>query len=147
MRLAPAVVVVAVAALSGCGGGDERSRLAWSGEPEVLQAPTAERAKILRGSIRNRSDERLDLEAAELRLSDADGDTVRGNAIFLSGYVRPGDPQNRGPGLPVSDQEAERLGRVAHLDPGETAPLVVSWRERDGRPVRVEHPGGSLPLP
>jgi len=135
------------AAISGCGeSAADGPALEWVGQPRVIVAPTAEPARILQGKVRNRSMSELRLQADEVTLRDAGGRRVAGSAIFLPGYVRPGEPQNRG-GAPFADTEAARIGRLVTIAPGDTAPLVISWRVKDGRPVRVEHPGGTLEVP
>jgi len=146
VRLA-AVVAAAALAVCGCGGSDAEEPLAWSGDPEGIEAPSREPAKILRGTLRNGSDDELVVSAKDGTLTGAGDRPGPSAAIFATGYVPPGDPQNRGRGVTLSDQEKERLGRVARIQPGATAPLVISWRVRDGAPQRVEYPGGSLPVP
>ncbi len=152
MRAGFATAVALAAVAGGCGGAEdggpssERPALVWQEEPSVLRRSAPEPAAIVQGVIRNQSRRQVELTGEAMVLREADGDPVPGSAVFLSGYVRPGEAQNRGRET-LSAQEEERLGRVARIDPGKTAPLVVSWRARDGRPVRVSHPEGSLEIP
>jgi hypothetical protein len=143
-----AAALIAAAALAGCGGGDDddAARIAWQGDPRLLRPPTAADDRVLQGVVRNGSDEPVVLRARDVTLRAADGSRVAGTAVFLSGYVRPGESQNRGRQT-LSGQEEERLGHVARIAPGATAPLVISWNAGAGRPERIEYPGGSLELP
>ena len=149
-RSAGAAIVLVAALVSGCGGGGDGDRpgaaVRWEGDPRVLSPPTAESDRTLQGVVRNDGPEPVELDATSVELRDAEDRRVPGTAVFLTGYVRPGESQNRGR-AELSRQERERLGKVARVDPGATAPLVVSWRTRDGAPVRVVFPGGSLPVP
>ena len=145
MRL---LVLGAVAAvLIGCGEEPRAQQpgLRWVAPPAEIAATPSDPSRILRGEVRNASEKEIIIRAAEIVLRDAGGRPVDGNAIFLPGYVRPGEPQNRG-GEPFADTEAERIGRLARIPPAGTAPLVISWRVRDGRPVTIEYPGGALRL-
>lgn len=142
-----ALVVVALA--GGCGEGSGEpgtSSLRWDGAPRLLEPPTTESDRILQGVLRNDSSSAIELEADAVELRDARGRRVDGTAVFLTGYVRPGESQNRGP-AELSRQESERLGKRVRIAPGGQVPVVVSWRTRDGRPVAIRYPGGSLRVP
>jgi len=142
-------LVAGALAAAGCGAEEPAAKggpLAWVEAPGIVEAPSADGSRILQGEVRNTSQRDLRVGSADVRLRDAEGTAVSGNAIFLTGYVRPGEPQNRG-GEPFADSEAERIGRLIRLAPGDTAPLVVSWRTRDGAPSEIAYPGGSLPVP
>ena len=143
-RLAAALATAALVA-GGCGG-DERGALSWEQTPQVLDPPTAENDHVLRGVVRNDGDEAIEIDARDVALRADGGGRVAGTAVFLTGYVRPGESQNRGR-VELSRQEKLRLGKAARIGPGETAPLVISWRARDGDPARVAYPGGSLAVP
>lgn len=147
MRGLRVTLLAAALVAAGCGSDDSpKSSIAWQGKPRVLNPPTAADDRVLQGVVRNESDRPVALRARDVTLRAAGGARVEGTAVFLSGYVRPGDPQNRGRQA-LSGQEQKRLGHVARVAPGQTAPLVVSWRAADGRPERLEHPGGALAIP
>lgn len=86
------------------------------------------------------------LSAKDVRVVDSEGERLDATVLFLSSFVRSLEPYNRGP-VDLPDDELERLGRTVRVDPGKSAPLTVSWRENDGRPVAIEYGLGSLPVP
>ena len=134
---------------AGCGGGGEDAgELRWQGRPLVFRAEGLPGDRILSGRLRNESLRRLDLEARELTLVDSDGHRLRTNALFLTGFVHGLYPPTREPGK-VPDSELLRTGRIARILPGKSTPVTVSWRIPAGqrRPVRLEYPGGTLPVP
>lgn len=152
MTRALAACIAALLALGGgsCGGGEDGAgggALRWAEEPRVATPPTLPDERVLTGRVTNDSLEPLELEAADLRLVDSDGDSVPGQAVFLTGYVLPPEPRNRGP-VELPDRERRRLGQIARIEPGKAAPISLAWRIEGGRePVRVEYRGGSLALP
>jgi hypothetical protein len=100
--------------------------------------------------VQNRSLEPLELSAQrDLRLVDRDGDRVPGSAIFLEGFAHGLYPSTRPPPGGVPEAELRRIGRKARIEPGKSAPLTVSWRQRPGSdpPVRINYGRGSLPVP
>lgn len=136
-------------ALAGCGDGDERGGgpLRWEGTPHLDTPATLPDERVLSGRVANDSLELLELEAADLRLLDEHGDHVPGQAVFLTGYVLPPEPRNRGP-VELPERERRRLGQIVRVEPGEQAPISVAWRIEDGRePVRLDYGRGSLELP
>lgn len=140
-----AVGVLAVLA-AGCGGG-EPEPLAWSGVPRAERPPSLPGDTVLTGTVRNPSDEDVELRAGDVRVLDARGRALRSSAAFLSGFVYSHVPYNRGrdevpAALPRREQE--RLGRVVRIEAGASAPLTVSWR---GRAVRIDYGEGTLPVP
>lgn len=144
-----AACVAAAVAVAGCGGGDEPAGgpLRWASEPRVATPETLPHERVLSGRVANDSLKPLELDAGHLRLLDADGDRVAGQAVFLSGYVQPPEPRNRGP-VELPERERRRLGQVVRIEPGGEAPISVAWRIEDGRePVRLAYGRGSLALP
>lgn len=136
-------------ALAGCGGGDDDTAgaLRWEGEPRVATPETLPDERVLTGRVANDSLEPLELESTELNLLDEHGNRVPGQAVFLSGYVLPPEPRNRGP-VELPEGERRRLGQIVRIEPGGQAPISVAWRIEDGRePVRVDYGSGSLELP
>jgi len=132
-----------------CGGaGGDVGQLKWQGRPLLFTPRGLPKDRILSGHLRNDSLRRVDLEARQLTLVDKAGRRTRANAIFLTGFVHGLYPPTREPGR-VPDSELIRTGRLARILPEKSAPLTVSWRSRGGQPspVRLEYPGGSLPVP
>ena len=140
---------VAVVAKNGSGerAGDVPS-VGWAGEPELTTPSNLPRDAIAHGRIRNNTLRPLDLEARDLVVVDDKGRRWRTSGRFMQGFAHGlwppgGEVQNR------SDFERERLGEIAKLDPGETAPLTVAWTKPPGagRAVRIELGGPKLTIP
>ena len=148
-----ALAVVAVTAAAGCGGGgdgrEQAGSLEWQKEPLLVKPDTLPNDRILSGVIRNDGRDRADLVARELRLVDKDGDRVPGSAAFLQGFAHALYPPTREPEGREPQWEQLRLGRIARILPGKTAPLTISWRQPPGSdpPVRIEWSNGALPIP
>lgn len=146
---AAALFLVACLALAGCGGDEDGAApLDWKGDPDIVVPPRLPGDRILRGEVTNGSLDRVVVEANDVRVLDADGRRVAASATFLSGYAHSLYPPTRGP-TPYPEAERQRLGQVARIEPGESAPLTVSWHEPKGprTPVRVDYGNGSLPIP
>jgi hypothetical protein len=144
------VVVAALLGGSvGCGreGGDV-GELKWEGRPLLFTPKGLSDDRILSGRLRNDSLRRVDLEARQLTLVDRVGHRIRTNAVFLTGFVHGLYPPTRERGR-VPDSELLRTGRIARILPEKSAPVTVSWRSRGGQPppVRLDYPGGFLPVP
>ena len=139
---------LALAAIAGCGGGDGGASgdLVWVAGPRVLVPPALPGDRILRGRVQNDSLRRIELDSTDLRLVSHDGRRVSGSTAFLGSFIRSVEPYNSGP-LDLPDDELERLGRKLKLDPGDRAPLTVSWRESQGRPSQIDYGTGSLSVP
>ena len=60
-------------------------------------------------------------------------------------FIRGVFPQNRGDAIPENEQL--RIGMRARIEPGQTVPITVSWREQQEGAARVDYGTGSLPLP
>ena len=132
--------------LAGCNGEDDGSasgRLAWVGKPRLVEPEGLPRDRILTGTVRNDSLERVTLQGSELRAVASGGGELRTAAIFARGFAHTNFPTNRGE-VKTPESEQIRIGLKAVLEPGEKAPLTVSWR---GRAARIDYGTGSLPVP
>jgi hypothetical protein len=148
-------LLAAAVLAAGCGGGGDGggrsadARLAWEGTPVVRSSTTG--ARVLIGKVRNESSRELRVEAPQVRLVDGHGRRVRATAVFASSFVRSIYPHNGvQPAEPQGYPEAERrrVGFLAVIESGKTAPLTVSWLERRGREARRIVLGRStLPVP
>ena len=148
-----AAVAAALVLVAGCGGSDGRTQagVAWRGDPVVVRQPELPDDTIVSGRVVNRTGHVLRLDARSVRIVDAHGHAVRSTARFNSGITHGLYSNTRGG---TSEREPEflrrRLGEVASVKPGDSTPLVVSWRvgPGDDAPVKVELGGGvSLALP
>jgi hypothetical protein len=150
MRHAAALVLIALLPLAGCGGDDEGgpNPLAWKKDPNVIVPPKLPGDRILRGEVTNGSLKRVVVEAKDLRVLDAEGRRVEATATFLSSYVHSIYPPTNRPN-PYPEAERERLGQLARIEPGQSAPLTVSWHEPKGprTAVKIDYGSGSLPIP
>ena len=152
LRTAVAALLALAAAVpvAGCGGGSapQRDRLDWLDTPTVVVPPVLKGDRILRGDVRNDSDDDLRLEASKVRVYDSRGRRLKASTTFAAGYLHSLYPPTRGPAT-LPDSELERLGRIASIEPGKTAQMTVSWREpRDGATAaRIDYGTGSLRIP
>jgi hypothetical protein len=149
VRQAAALFLITLLALAGCGSDEDGAApLTWKEDPDIVVPPRLPGDRILRGEVSNGSLDRVVIEAKEVKLLDADGRRVEGTATFLSSYVHSIYPPTRGPS-PYPAAERARLGQIAQIEPGKSAPLTVSWHEPKGprTPVRVDYGDGSLPIP
>jgi len=113
----------------GCGGDDGGPALTWGTAPNVRTPPDLEGDRVLRGQIRNDTDEAVRVTADDVRVLAADGKRLPTAATFIAGYAHRMFPPTREPrNLPES--ERERLGDVAVIQPGQQAAVTVSWRLR-----------------
>ena len=150
-RARAALALALLLALGGCGGGADAQSggLVWDREPRVTKPPNLPRDRVLSGEVRNDSLERVDLEARDLRVVDAEGRRLPGNAAFLRTFVHGLFPPTREPGGGVPAGERLRTGEIARILPDRKVPLTVAWRVPPGReaPVRIDYGRGSLPIP
>ena len=152
-RIALALAAIGLAVVASCGGdddgGEQAGSLEWQAEPLLVQPSTLPNDRILTGKLRNDGRDRADLTASELRLIDKDGKRIPGSAAFLQGFAHGLYPPTREPEGRTPQWEQLRLGRIARIQPGATAPLTISWRQPQGTepPVRIEWARGSLPVP
>lgn len=151
MRLLRAVALVALLALAGCGGEDEGAAgdLVWEKDPTVFTPPNLPNDRILSGRVKNDSLRTVEIDAADLRLVDAQGDRLDASAVFLETFAHQLFPPTREPAGGIPESELIRLGVKARMEPGAVVPLTMSWRQGEGveAPVRIEAGGSSLPLP
>jgi hypothetical protein len=150
---AAVVAVFAALAVGGCGG-DESNQggadepLSWLQQPRVLVPPELEQDRILRADVRNDSDETIEVDSSAVRVLDERGHRLKAAVTFAAGYLHPLYPPTRGPAT-LPDEELERLGRLAKIEPGKAAAITVSWREPRGKrtAARIDYGGGSLAIP
>jgi hypothetical protein len=145
-----ALAAVAILLLAGCGDSPGSSSVAWEGKPLVVKQPELPRDTIVSGKIVNKGSETLRLAAADVRVVSSDGDAVESAVRFAVGVTHGLYPPREGPKEQEPEFLQERLGEVAVVKPGESSPLVVSWRLKPGEapPVKVElGEDASLTLP
>ncbi len=149
-RVTSMALAAVVVLLAGCGGDDapRRDALAWFDTPRVIVPKTLRQDRILQAEVRNDSDRKVRVSAADVRVYDDRGRPVKASATFAEGYLHSLYPPTRGPAS-LPDSELERLGKLAEIEPGKTATLTVSWREPQGRhtAARVDYGQGSLAIP
>jgi hypothetical protein len=154
-RLRPAALAATLAITTvvplACGGGEDTGTgdLVWAKQPRVYRQQSLPRDRVLVGTVRNDSLERVTVDAGDVRAVDPDGQPLRGNATFVRGYIHPLYPPTRPPAGGLPESELERTGRRLRLEPGKTAPLSIAWRvgPEDKGPVRIDYGSGSLPIP
>lgn len=144
-----AVAAGALAAFSSAG--DEppsAARLAWEGTPRIVRVPELPRDRVLAGRVRNASARELRLEADAVELLDARGRALPSTARFAAAYGH-GLYSPTAPPREEAELEQRRLGELAVLAPGESAPLTLSWRLEPGAgpPVRAQVEAIELRLP
>ena len=159
MRAVATIGAVALLAGGGVGGAivladrsEHRSaaaqaRLVFVGQPRLVTNPSLPDDRILAGTIRNASARTIEIDREEVVLLDASGRPVDGDVIFLASFVHPIAPLDMG--HPASPAERLRVGWEAHLEPGGTVPIVISWRRRpgEGDPATVRYAAGAVSVP
>jgi hypothetical protein len=150
-RTGLALVAICFAA-AGCGSSEgERSvSLVWKTPPKLYVPSDLPRDRIVRGVIENQSLKRkVTLKASDIKLLDRDGRRIEGVATFISGYAHSIYPSFRKPGGSYPESEQLRLGMLAKLKAGQSAPLTVSWHDPPGprTPIRIDYGSGTLTLP
>ena len=134
------ILLAAVAAgLAGCGGGGSKQAIDWAAKPALVRPAELPHDRILIGRIRNQTDRELRLVAAVARVVDANGRALESTVRFASAYGHGLYSYDQQPKEGDPEFEKRRLGEVAVVPPGKTAPLTLSWRLRPGagQPVRV----------
>ena len=145
--LAIGIVLILAVAVAGHGGEPERGSgdLVWEHQPHIYRNAALPHDRVLRGVVRNDSLRVVTLTARDLRVRADGGEELESAAIFAPTFIRGVFPQNRGEGIPENEQM--RIGLRVRLEPGKSAPIMVSWRQRGERPTLVDYGNGSLPLP
>ena len=141
--------LVVVALLAGCGDDKPgKNSLAWFDTPNVIVPPTLKQDRILQAEVRNDSDQKVRVEAGTIQVFDNRGRAVKASATFAEGYLHSLYPPTRGPAT-LPDEELQRLGKLAVIDPGKTATITVSWREPRGRrtAATIDYGQGRLTIP
>jgi hypothetical protein len=148
VKAALAAALIA-AGLAGCGDSPSSSSVAWEGKPIVVRQPELPADTIVSGKIVNKGADPVRLEASEVRLVSADGHAVQSSVRFAVGITHQLYPPREGPKEGEPEFLRERLGEVAIVEPGESTPLVVSWRLQPGEaaPTEVDLGATSLTLP
>jgi hypothetical protein len=146
-RAALALTLVLVVVAAGCGGDDELGSgdLMWEKKPRVFTNANLPDDLVLAGTVRNDSLEPVLLVARDLGVRTPGGDEMESAAVFAPTFIRGVFPQNRGDEIPESEQL--RIGLRARLQPGDTAPLTVSWRQQGEQAAVVDYGAGTLPVP
>lgn len=139
---------LAVGALTAPGDG-ARGPLQWEARPQVARPGGKPQDRVLTGRVRNTSDQTLRLAGAGARLLDERGAVVDGLATFAAGFSHGLYSPLMTPAGQEPEFLARRLGHVAVLAPGQSAPLTLSWRTgADGRaPVRAELGDATIAVP
>ena len=151
MRSVAVASAVAAAALvaAGCGGGEGPAEgsgpLVWTAPPLEFTPETLPGERILTGQLRNEGLRRLRVDLPDLRIRDASGEPVAAQPIFLQTFGKSLWSPGRGPDQ-MPETELVRTGRIAWLDPGETVPFTLAWRE-PAAPARIEYDDGWVPVP
>lgn len=148
MRRAAALAAVAFW-LGACGGGGDDGGygdLEWAQRPIVARPRALPNDRVLIGRIRNGSIRVLRIRAKQMRIVDDEGKSIRGDVIFITGFLHGLFPPTRAPKV-LPEAAQLRLGLLAKLPPGGSAPINVSWRIAGGRDAaRLVYPGGQLPI-
>jgi len=140
------------AVLAGCGSG---SSPGWAGHGDVrwdkrpyVYAPTQEpHDRAVLGEISNNSKRLLALDSRKVVVRDGAGRVLDSSTRFSSAWGHPVYGAFQRPDY--TDQvEQFRLGIVAYVQPGKTAPLFVSYRMLPGSrpPITATIRGSRLPL-
>lgn len=149
-----ALACAGIAALAGCGdegtGGSEGPALAWVKDPVLVRQPELPRDRIAVGRVRNRSGHTLRLTASRARVVDQAGRSLQSSVRFSSAYGHGLYSYEQQPKEGDPEFQQRRLGELAVIPAGRTAPLTVSWRlpaARRVRAARVRIGKLALPLP
>src|ERR687889_561932 len=145
-RITGIVVVTAVLAVLAPGrfGGHE-GPLRWEASPRTSVLGATPDDRLVFGHVVNRSKKVARLRAADVRILDSDGDRLPGAAAFADGFV---------PGVTLRGMDAEMfgvadgaadVGREIVLEPGQRAPLSVSFTATGGKPAAAIDYGGGPP--
>ena len=148
-RIAVSAALAALVA-AGCGAGEGPAGggsgpLVWTAPPLEFTPETLPGERILTGQLRNEGLRRLRVDLPDLRIRDASGDPVAAQPIFLQTFGKSLWSPGRGPDV-MPETELVRTGRIAWLDPGETVPFTLAWREPEA-PARIEYDDGWVPVP
>jgi hypothetical protein len=153
MKRGVALAALACLALAGCGTKSETIKgtgaMSWEKKPVTIRLGSKPNDRILFGTVRNDSLRPIKIFASDIKVVDSDGRKLEATAIFSKtfahGLYGSTDPRAKAPG----EYELQRIGRLVRLNPGQTAPLTVSWRLKStgDRPVQVQMGDGGLPIP
>jgi hypothetical protein len=148
-RIIGIVVVTALLAVLAPGrfDGSHDGPLKWDAAPRTSVLGSTPDDRLLFGHVVNRSKKVARLRAADVHVLDGDGDRLPGGAAFADGFV---------PGVTLRGMDAEMFGAVEAsadvggevvLEPGQSAPLSVSFTAASGaRAAAIDYGGGRLKL-
>jgi hypothetical protein len=148
-RITGIVVVTAILAVLAPGrfGGGPEGPLKWDAAPRTSVLGSAADDRLLFGHVVNRSKKAARLRAADVHVLDGDGDRLPASAAFADGFV---------PGVTLRGMDAEMFGAVEAsadvggevvLEPGQSAPLSVSFTAASGaHAAAIDYCGGRLKL-
>lgn len=153
MRRALGIAALALAVVTGCGGGGgdrpAAGLLTWDGKPSVFKAQGLPSDRVVIARVKNTGGKTLHLVGAKLVVRDADGKALDTTAAFNTTFAHGlyGALQQPVGGAPVAEQV--RLGKTIYLPPGGSAPFYAAWRLEPGtkEPVRIDYGTGSLAVP
>lgn len=118
--------------------------LTWSEGPRVLRHDTIETDRVLTAAVRNDGDDQVRVRASDVVVRAGDGRPLESTTTFLRSFTHAIYPPGIEPSE-VPDSELIRSGRLLDLEPGDSSPVTVAWRERRGGApaARVEFAGAA----
>jgi hypothetical protein len=128
-----AVALLAFAGCGGSGGDGGSAALVWQGRPTAYSSDAKPQDRVVVARVRNRSSKPVRVDAAKVKVLDADGHALRSYARFIAAYAHGLYPAFQKPSELPPD-ELKRLGYVVTVAPGAAAPVTVAWRAPAGSP-------------
>jgi hypothetical protein len=114
----------------------------WRDGAKLLYVPAAFRGELDKGVDTSFDNTFVDLP--DLRIRDASGEPVQAQPIFLATFGKSLWSPTRAPAQ-LPENELRRTGRLAWLEPGETAPFTMAWHA-PADAERIEYDGGWVPV-
>lgn len=134
-RPAAVAAALAAAALAGCGGdGDDApGTVGWEKEPVLIAPDRLPEDRVLIARVRNGTDKPVVLRSVDIKVVASGDRTVKASGRFVSGFVHGNIPVDIQPGPEQPEPSQRRLGYEARIEPGQSVPLTVAWRQK-GKP-------------